>query len=328
MSGTGFSRRDFLQNSSALAGAAVAAGSFGTGASAQSGADTAQVGEAVLGRTGVEVSRMGIGCGHFRHDHVTAEIVYDIVQRGLELGITYIDTAPNYGNAEDKLGHVIPEVRDKVFLVTKTEEPSYEGTWRLLRESMRRMKTDYIDLLHIHSTGNQERYPDIDVPLRENGSLAALREAKKQGVIRFIGATGHNWPSRTHKVLDTGEIDVLMNAVNFVTQHVYDWESKVWSRARAENIGLVAMKVLGGRGPDGCRLPKEHYEQAIRYALSIPDVACAVIGVESVAELERAARLIATASPLSNEESYQLAKIGLDIAQQESWHSPYGTPTA
>ena len=63
--------------------------------------------------------------------------------------------------------------------------------------------------------------------------MAALREAKKQGVVRFIGASGHLHPTRFHEALDSGEIDVLMNAVNFVVQHTYDFEHKVWSRARS-----------------------------------------------------------------------------------------------
>jgi|GEM_PF-3429293 len=79
----------------------------------------------------------------------------------------------------------------------------------------------------------------------DRGAMGALREAKKQGVVRFIGASGHVHPTRFHEALDSGEIDVLMNAVNFVVQHTYDFEHKVWSRARSLNVGLVAMKVLG-----------------------------------------------------------------------------------
>ena len=92
-----------------------------------------------------------------------------------------------------------------------------------------------------------------------------------------------------------------MNAVNFVVQHTYDFEHKVWSRARHMNLGLVAMKVLGGaaREQGGFKVDEKHYEQAIRYALSVPGISVAVIGLENIKELEKAAAVVATAQPLS-----------------------------
>ena len=97
---------------------------------------------------------------------------------------------------------------------------------------------------------------------------------------------------------------------------------------KRENIGLVAMKILGGTGKGGAgfRLPKEQYENAIRYALSIPAVACAVIGIENVEELEQAAQTIAHLKPLTEEESHQLAQIGLETAATPLWKEAYGAP--
>ena len=160
--------------------------------------------------------------------------------------------------------------------------------------------------------------------------MAALREAKKQGVVRFIGASGHVHPTRFHEALDSGEIDVLMNAVNFVVQHTYDFEHKVWSRTGSLNVGLVAMKVLGGavRQEAGLRVNEKHYEQAIRYALSIPGIAVAVIGLENISELEKAASVVATAQPLSPQESLELARVRLELSGTPEWRAPYGTPLA
>src|SRR5205823_14441972 len=145
--------------------------------------------------------------------------------------------------------------------------------------------------VHLHNFGDETLWGDHKLVFGDRGAMGALREAKRQGVVRFIGASGHLHPTRFHQALDSGEIDVLMNAVNFVVQHTYDFEHKVWSRARRENIGLVAMKVLGGNAgtAGGFKLPEDHYELAIRYALSIPGLAVAVIGLENVAELEQAA---------------------------------------
>ena len=215
--------------------------------------------QVVLGRTGAKVSRLGIGCAYFQRKHVTPDDVTATLHRAIELGVNYLDTAPVYGNpetgfAEVKMGPgASRELRDKFFLVTKTEEPTYEGTWKLLKQSMERMQTDRIDLVHLHNFGDEKMWGDRKLVFGDRGAMGALREAKKQGVVQFIGASGHLHPTRFHEALDSGEIDVLMNAVNFVVQHTYDFEHKVWSRAQSLNVGLVAMKVLGGAVQPGGR---------------------------------------------------------------------------
>jgi len=332
-----FSRRDFVKGGGVLLGSMAAPSALraaATGAAVDPPAGM-KVPDSVLGRTGARVSRLGIGCAYFQRKHVTPDDVRATLHRALELGVTYLDTAPTYGNAEtgfaeEKMGPAIAEIRDKVFLVTKTEEPTYEGTWKLLKQSLKRMRTDRIDLVHLHNFGDEKVWGDHKLVFGDHGAMGALREAKRQGVVRFIGASGHLHPSRFHQALDSGEINVLMNAVNFVVQHTYDFEHKVWSRARQMDVGLVAMKSLGGaaREQGGYKLDEKHYEKAIRYALSIPGIAVAVIGLENIAELEKAAAVVARANPLSPEESLDLARIGLDLAGTPEWKTAYGTPLA
>ena len=328
------SRRDFVKGTGAIVGGAAATTVLGwDAASAAAESKNVKVPQVVLGRTGVKVSKLGVGCAWFQRKHVGPEDVRKVLHRALELDVNYLDVAPNYGNegsgfSEEKMGPTIKDIRDKVFLVTKVEEPTYEGTWKLLRQSMKRLKTDHFDLVHIHNFGWESRFPDAELALSDKGTLGALREAKKKGVIRFIGASGHLYPSRFKAVLDTGEIDVLMNAVNFVVQHVYDFEQKVWARARRDNIGLVAMKVLGGAGFGRVqfRMPPSQYDNAIRYALSIPGVHVAVIGTENVPELERAARAVAQFKPLTEHEAEQLSELGQTMAATPLWKTAYGTP--
>ncbi len=331
------SRREFVQGSTGVLGGLAAGAAATGGATAATGAapPAVKVPEVVLGRTGAKVSRLGIGCAYFGRKRVTPDDVRATLHRALELGVNYLDTAPTYGSAEtgfaeEKMGPAIAEIRDKVFLVTKTEEPGYDGTWKLLRQSLKRMRTDRLDLIHLHNFGDEKLWGDDQTVFGEHGAMAALREARKQGVVRFIGASGHLHPTRFHAALDGGEIDVLMNAVNFVVRHTYDFEHKVWSRARHMNLGLVAMKVLGGAARDegGFKLDEKHYEQAIRYALSISGISVAVIGLENVAELEKAAAVVAGAKPLSPEEDLALARIGLDLAGRPEWKAAYGTPLA
>ena len=182
---------------------------------------------------------------------------------------------------------------------------------------------------------NRQQRLDVDADrvqsvFGDRGAMGALREAKKQGVVKFIGASGHLHPTRFHEALDSGEIDVLMNAVNFVVQHTYDFEHKVWSRAHKLNVGLVAMKVLGGavQQEGGFKVDEKFYERAIRYALSVPGIAVAVIGLENIPELEKAAAVVARSQPLSPEESLELARAGLEFAGTPEWKAPYGTPLA
>lgn len=324
-------RREFVGGAARVTGALAVASAGGLLARADDA--PLQVPRVELGRTGASVSRLGIGCAHFQRPHITPDDVGGVLHRALEIGVNYLDTAPNYvtgdSHAEAKMGPAIKEIRDKVFLVTKTEEPSYEGTWQLLRQSMQRLQTDRLDLVHLHNFGEQSRFKHLGEVFSDNGALGALREAKKLGVIRFIGASGHLYPSRFNEALNTGEIDVLMNAVNFVTQHTYNFEDKVWKRAREENIGLVAMKVLGGAaGSDGHKVPADQYENAIRYAMAIPGCHCLVIGVATVQELEQAARVIARNQPLSEDERAQLAALGLELSKGEGWATIYGTPIA
>ncbi len=327
------SRRDFVKGGGLLLGGLAASAASASGA----GTDpppVMKVPDSVLGRTGA-----GFAAGD-RVRVLSAEARQAgrcgaVLHRALELGINYLDTAPTYGNAEsgfaeEKMGPAMAEIRDKVFLVTKTEEPSYDGTWKLIRQSLKRMRTDRIDLVHLHNFGDEKLWGDHKLVFGDHGAMGALREAKRQGVVRFIGASGHLHPTRFHQALDSGEIDVLMNAVNFVVQHTYDFEHKVWSRAQHMNVGLVAMKVLGGaaREEGGFKIDEKHYEKAIRYALSIPGLAVAVIGLENIAEIEKAATVVARSSSLSPEESLDLARIGLELAGTPEWKTAYGTPLA
>ncbi|CAN5872172.1 aldo/keto reductase [soil metagenome] len=333
-------RRDFVRNSGAALGGLAAASALGAGRVHRDEDVDVRVPRVTLGRTGVEVSRLGIGCAQFQRPRVSPDDVAKTLERALERGVDYLDVAPNYGNdeigySEEKMGPALADkaFREQFFLVTKTEEPDRDGTWRLLEQSLKRMRTDRVDLVHLHNLGEPKRWDDLERVFGDNGAMAALREAREQGLVRFIGASGHQHPAQFHRALDSGEIDVLMNAVNFVVQHTYDFEHKIWNRARRDNLGLVAMKVLGGSGPGGAarqdagfKLPDDKYEEAIRYAFSIPGMHVAVIGMDGIEELEKAARTIANIEPLSEAEFHTLARIGLDLAAEEDWKEVYGTP--
>ena len=191
------------------------------------------------------------------------------------------------------------------------------------------MRTDRVDLVHLHNFGDEKTWGDQKLVFGDNGAVAALREAKRLGVVRFIGASGHLHPTRFHKALDSGEIDVLMNAVNFVVRHTYDFEHKVWSRARHMNLGLVAMKVLGGAR--GNRAGSSWMRSTTNRRSAMP---CRSPGSPSPSSAWRTSpssrrpHRSSPAKPLTTEEDLALARIGLDLAGSPEWKTVYGTPMA
>jgi aryl-alcohol dehydrogenase-like predicted oxidoreductase len=282
-----------------------------------------------LGRTGVQVSKLGIGTAPLGRNDTDVGKVVRIIGKAIDEGINYMDVAPNYsrGESERRLGTALKGKRDQVFLVTKTEADTYTGTMELLEQSLKHLQTDHVDLVHIHNLGHLERWKDLDFAFSEKGAMGALRKAREQGKVRFIGASGHLHPSRFHYAIDSGEIDVMMNAVNFVNQHTYDFEHKVWARALEKNIGLVSMKVLGGNLDGEFRLPKEDYENAIRYTLSLKGLCTAVVGINKMEHLDQLLETFRRVDALNEEEFLAVAQRGLDLLKEDAtWRSVHGLP--
>lgn len=192
----------------------------------------------VLGRTNAKVSILGLGTAPVGEGPVGVQEGIRIFSEAIDRGVTYVDTARIYGNAEEILGHIIPQQRDRLFVVTKVSTDSAARAEQSLGESMRMLKTEQIDLVHIHSIGSK----NIDRVLANDGVLNYLLKQKEAGRIRFIGVSGHNRPANFVRMIETGQIDVLMCVMNYADRNIYDFESKVLPEARARNVGCVAMK--------------------------------------------------------------------------------------
>ena len=196
----------------------------------------------VLGRTGAKVTILGLGTapiGEARGDMGEAVKIFSEV---IDRGVNYVDTARIYGIAEEALGQVLATRRDKVFLVTKCWTDSGERARQMFEESLRMLKTDHVDLVHIHNVGNK----NLDRVLAKDGILEYLLKQKEAGKTRFIGLSGHERPPQFLKMLETDQIDVVMSVMNYADRNIYDFESKVLPECRKRNIGVVAMKVYAG----------------------------------------------------------------------------------
>lgn len=313
-------RREFIRNTTRAAVGAGAAAALPAGAAAP----PAGLPTRVLGRTGERVAMLGFGVASLGGDHTTPEDATQFLSTAIDLGVTYLDVAPTYGsddqkygNAETKMREVLRTRRKEVFLVTKVnaERPTRDGVLRQIDESLKRMDVDQVDLVHIHNLGDF----DMETVFTAEGTLGGLQEAKRRGLVRFLGASGHMRPARFVPALETGELDVCMNALNFADRYNYDFEGLVLPVAQKHRCGVVAMKVLGGarnwqydRQTPGNLA--EYHEQAIRYALGLPQVACAVIGFSNEQELRQAVEVVRKYQPLTPTEKEALLSEGRRLA--------------
>ncbi len=257
----------------------------------------------LLGKTGMKVSVLGIGSAPLGAPSVTQKEANRVIDAAIDNGINYLDTAPIYGQAERRLGPALKGKRDKFVLVTKVESTSSQDAIWQVRESLQKCQTDYFDLVHIHNVGRTDRFPSLDILLGDDGALAGLEKLKKDGVIRHIGMTCHLRPKRALPVIRSGRVEAVMSAVNYIDRHIYNFEETVFAEAAERGMGVVAMKILAGAKGDGAILSgPEHYERAVRYALGIPGLSVAIMGMKSVAELEKAVATVNAYKPLEKQE--------------------------
>lgn len=278
----------------------------------------------VLGRTGFRASILGIGMAPIGFGGHSRAAAVRLVHEALELGINYVDVAPAYADAEEKLGYALRGRREGVFLVTKVNEQRREAILRQIQRSLRLLQTDVVDAIHLHNLGDFNQREALH---DEDGGLAALREARRRGYVRYLGISGHLRPGLFTAAIDTGEIDLVMPALNFVDRHTYNFEHHVLPAARRHRAAVVAMKVLGGAvgmvydKPTPAMLA-DHYEDALRYALGLDGVSVAVIGLGSSEEIRRAVAGAQAYRPLEPAELQAVLARGKELAAK--WGPHFG----
>ncbi|MCP5117030.1 MAG: aldo/keto reductase [bacterium] len=272
-----------------------------------------------LGKIGHPAGIIGIGAQRLADRPLAQSTVNRIAGEAIDNGLNYIDTARGYGRSEELLGPALKGKRDRVFLVSKTRSPTREGAMKDIEESLRKLQTDHIDCYHIHNFGRTERFPDADLTLSEDGTLGALREAKKQGKILHIGATSHMRTERVLRAFATDEIEVFMCQLNFVERHLYNFEEKVLPEARRRGIAIIGMKVLGGplSGDTAPRLASpDDYRSTLRYVWGLPGVAVAIVGMRSLDELRQGLETARAYKPLTKMEMAGLTTRGKAMAEE------------
>jgi len=193
-----------------------------------------------LGRTDLKVSV--IGFGGIPIIALSRKEAEKVVRYAYEKGITYFDTARAYGDSEEKMGAALKDVRDDVVIATKTHQRTKEDAARAgLKQSLRNLQTDWIDIVQLHGIDNEQTLKKAMGP---DGSLAALKEAKKEGKINYIGITGHN-PYVLVKAIKTGEFDTVLVPLSVINRTATE---ELIPLAKELDVGVIIMKSMGGCG--------------------------------------------------------------------------------
>ncbi len=293
-----FSRRKFL--GSLAAGGAVGAGApwFTNLAAASEG----RLPHRTLGRTGAKVSILAFGCGSRFLMYQDEEQALAVLNRAIDLGIDYLDTAYSYGDgkSEARVGKVMAARRKEVWLATKISDRTRDAFLQRLEGSLKRLQTDHVDLVHIHSLGKADMLARLEAP---DGAIRGLLEAKEQKMARFIGMTSHTDGPTLAQAIERHPLDCVQMALN--PSGNGGFEKTALPAANKKGLGVIAMKVFGQESLIGQEPGKADPTSLLRFALSLP-VSTAVSGMPQVEMLERNVALGRSFSPFSAAQMNQL----------------------
>lgn len=250
-----------------------------------------------FGKTGRTVTSFGLGC--FYVGGVSTDVEgAAVVRRALDAGCTYFDTAPSYhgGVSERRVGQALEGRRDGVFLSTKTLERGGPGARRELEASLKRLRTDHVDLIQLHAVNDQAA---LNAVFAKNGALEGLRRAKEDGLAKFIGITGHADPKLMKAAIETGVFDSVLLPFNPVDPHWASFIEGTLPAAVKLGIARVGMKVFasGKLVQDANGVARLSAEDCLRFAYGL-DVSTSIVGCGSIAEVDLAVKVAAEAKPL------------------------------
>jgi aryl-alcohol dehydrogenase-like predicted oxidoreductase len=302
-----WNRRKFMKGAAILGAVPLISG----GSMAQPQKDQSQsvpsgeVPKKPLGRTGVQVSALGLG-GYHLGSAETDQAANEIVAKAIDHGINFFDNAWEYhdGLSEERLGKALKGKRDQVLVMTKvcTHGRDKKIAMRMLEESLRRLQTDHLDVWQIHEVIYDN---DPELIFAPDGAAEALLTAKQQGKVRFVGFTGHKDPEIHLKMLSHDfPFDTIQMPLNCCDATFRSFETHVLPEANHKGIAAFGMKSLGGSGElirHGAVTP----EQGLRYAMSLP-VATTISGVDTMQVLDQNLKVAVNFKPLEAAEMQAL----------------------
>jgi aryl-alcohol dehydrogenase-like predicted oxidoreductase len=298
------SRREFIGTAALLTTAASGEGAIPT---------------RVLGRTGARVSLLAFGTGSRFLLYKEEDKAIEALTKALDRGITYVDTADEYGKnrlAEKRVGMAIHGRRDKLFLATKVSSRDGSETQRSVEESLKALQVDQLDLLHIHALTNADDLAKVEA---KGGPLEQILKLRDQKVARFIGVTSHADPAVLKTALERHDFDCVQMALNAGTVAMINgggkkgmvpnpemtgsFETLALPVAQRKNLGVLAIKVYAQDALIGQATP----EKLLAYTLSLP-VAAAVVGMPKLEHIEDNVRMAKSFQPMPPAEMRQMSR--------------------
>ena len=256
--------------------------------------------ERILGRTGLKVRR--IGFGGIPIQQISEEEAIKVVRHCYEVGINYFDTARGYTVSEERIGKALEDVRDQVYLATKSGLRTKEGLLEELAVSLRNLRTDWIDVYQLHGVSSSEQWDRITSP---GGALEALQEARDQGKIRHLGITSHD-PALLTEIVKQDIFETIMISYNYLATLPAE---ELLPLCRKMNVGTVIMKPFGGGAFSDARI-------ALKFLLGNDDVDVAIPGMMSIAEVDENVALGLGPYSLSKEEQDLIERDRRELGNQ------------
>jgi predicted aldo/keto reductase-like oxidoreductase len=253
-----------------------------------------------LGRTGAVVSEIGLGGIPLMRVEDLEEAAR-LINYALDRGINFIDTARAYGDSEKKFGLVMKERRAEVFLASKTHAYDYDTAWRYLETSLSELQTDHLDLWQMHDISTEERWEAIFAP---QGAMRAARQAQEQGLVRFVGLSGHN-DALLLRAVKSGEFDTVLLVYNLA---IHSAAEQVIPAAQEYQVGVMVMKPLSG----GIFFRRQETYvdpiKALHFVLMNEGISVACIGFENQRDIDQAVQASLSFQPLAPAEIEEMVR--------------------
>jgi aryl-alcohol dehydrogenase-like predicted oxidoreductase len=269
-----------------------------------------------LGKTEEHVTIIGLGGEGVLRTYGYEKEAYSLINRALDLGITYCESARAYSGSESYYGRALRERREAIFLASKSHARDKRGAQDQLEETLRNMKTDHLDLWQVHDVRTDEDVEEIFGP---SGAIEAFAEAKRRGLARFIGVTGHHDPEVTRKCIERFDFDTVLLPANPAEPHYRSFIEGVIPLAAERDMGVIAMKVYF-RGY-ATRLEGVPLSAFYRFALSHP-ITTAVIGCDDVAQLEQNVSFARSFEAMEDAEMQALVGVVAPYARRLMYYKP------
>lgn len=278
-----------------------------------------------LGKTGHDVSLFSLGGqGSLENNPDDRKGNIEIVRRAFDLGVNYFDTSPIYGPkhaSELVYGEALEDVRGKAFIATKTHNRSYDASMSLLESSLKRLRTDHVDLWQLHSLENEG---ELDQIFGARGAMKALLKMQDEGAVRHLGITGHWTPGILAEAMRRHDFDTVLCSVNAADRHVKpSFIDTLLPDAKRRGMGVVGMKVFsqGWIFEDGGIKTKW---EPLSYVLS-QDVSTVITGVDDIEQLEENVAIAKSFEPMDEDMQKKIeAKTKKYIRQAQFFRSKFG----